>query len=266
MKSIQYKTSGENSVKDVDDKSRTVINVFSKTDVVDSDNDSIASSAYEKTLKEQGPLGKGLIYHLTDHIPSIKNSLVGKFSELSMKGDELVGVTVIPKTTWGNDILELYKAKVIAQHSIGFYAVQSEKDQTTGVNIIKEIKLQEGSSVLWGANEYTPNISAGKTLKNMSFKKSEEYFKNIQKRLDKLTKVLKDGHLSDETAEFLEKEIKQIQNSLQILFDTAFTTEPESKDSVEPEATTIKSEVKDEKVSNEVFKQLLLRTQKINNL
>jgi HK97 family phage prohead protease len=169
-KQLIYKSFGDeekSSVLDVDDKSRRVKNVFNKTGVKDSDNDVIEKTAFNNSISQRGPQGKNLIFHLADHMASLK-STIGKFSELYMEGDNLVGVTIIPKTTLGNDVLELYKTGVINQHSIGFNTVQKETmhqdDPEKRFNIIKEVKLWEGSSVVWGANEWTPSLSVVKSL------------------------------------------------------------------------------------------------------
>src|SRR5688572_27955242 len=145
----------DNSTLDVDGKSRRVKVVLNKTGVKDFDNDVIEKSAFDRTIKERGPQARNLIWHLTDHNPSLK-SAVGKFSELRMEGDDLIGITNIPNTSWGNDVLTFYKSGQINQHSIGF---NTKKDEAAKEHrIIKEVMLYEGSAVLWGANEFTPMV------------------------------------------------------------------------------------------------------------
>src|SRR5688572_22648490 len=93
---------------DVDDTSRRVKVALNKIGVKDNDNDIIEKGAFDKTIRERGPKGKNFIWHLTDHWASLKNA-VAKFSDLFMEGDYLVGVSTIPNTSWGNDVLEFYK-------------------------------------------------------------------------------------------------------------------------------------------------------------
>ncbi len=115
----------------------------------DYDNDVIDHGAYNKTMAERGPKGANLIWHLTDHNPSLK-SAIGKFSELYVEGDYLVGITDVPNTTWGNDVLEFYKSGHINQHSVGFRTIKAEaqqKGQAEEYNLIKEILLFEGGGV-----------------------------------------------------------------------------------------------------------------------
>lgn len=253
---IVYK-SVDNSIIDVDDKSRVVKNVLSRTEMVDSDNDIITKSAYNKTISEFGPQGANLIYHLIDHKHGLTTTL-GKFSELYMEGDQLVGVTKIDKTTLGNDTLEQYKAGTISQHSVGFDTIKQDKSNGNGPQIIREVKLYEGSAVLWGANDQTPNLSVGKSLKTMTMEQKQTFSETTFKRLDCFIKLFKNGKISDETGFMLEFQIKQIRDELDMIFKS-MSTPPDEK-SVEP------VDANDESIVEDIFKQLLLRNLKINNL
>lgn len=230
MKTFETKTI-DASVLDVDDKSRRVKIALNKTGVKDHDNDIIDAKAFDKTIRERGPVGKNLVWHLTDHRPSLKDA-VGKFKELFMEGEFLIGVTDIPNTTWGNDVLEFYKSGQINQHSIGFSTVKreviNEDDWKTRYCILKELTLFEGSAVLWGANEFTPTLTVGKSI-NPEERVSE--FKKIMDDLGSMHKMFKTGHLSDSTYELIEMKILQLTNKLQQLFEE--TTQPDEK-SVEP--------------------------------
>lgn len=171
------------STLDVDDKSRRVKVVLNKTGVKDFDRDIIDKSAFNKTISERGPGGKNLIWHLTDHTPSLK-SAVGKFSELGMKGDDLIGVTDISDTSWGNDVLTFYKSGQINQHSIGFRTIKrevmNEDNPAERYDILKEVMLYEGSAVLWGANEFTPTLSVGKSQDVVKCPKCGQVTKNME--------------------------------------------------------------------------------------
>lgn len=219
----------ENSTLDVDDSSRRVKVALNRVEVKDHDRDIIKASAFDKTIKERGPQGKGLIWHLTDHNPSLK-SAVGRFKELYVENNYLVGVTDIPNTTWGNDILELYKTGNINQHSIGFTNTK-EPIKEEGQSIITEVKLYEGSAVLWGANENTPTLSVGKSL--TAEERKTEFEKTIAE-LNKLSKLFKTGHLSDECFELLEIKISQLTQKLQ----TIYSTQP-AVEAVEPQGKSL---------------------------
>lgn len=217
---------------DVDDTSRRVKVALNKTGVQDHDRDIIEANAFDKTIRERGPNGKGLIWHLTDHRPSLKDA-VGKFKELFIENGYLVGITDIPNTSWGSDVMEFYKTGAINQHSIGFATVKREifndDDWDKRYCVIKEVTLYEGSAVLWGANEFTPTLSVGKSMtpeeKNSEFQKTMEDLKTFHK-------MFRSGHLTDETYELIEVKLLQLTNKLQQLFDE--TTQPALK-AVEPE-------------------------------
>lgn len=220
------------SVKDVDSEGRKVKVVISRMGNKDLDNDVIDSGAYTKTISERGPKGANLIWHLTDHSASMKNA-VGKFSELYTEGSDLVGITNIPNTTWGNDVLELYKTGNINQHSIGFRTIKQEPvnaGKADEYNLIKEIFLYEGSAVLWGANPMTPTLSVGKSL---SKEEANSEYEAIAKELSSLLKIMKDGKYTDETFELVELRINQNQERQKQLFEL-LTTEPVI-DTVQPE-------------------------------
>jgi HK97 family phage prohead protease len=197
------------SVKDVDSQSRKVKVAISQVGSKDYDNDVIDPGAYTKTLAERGPSGKNLIWHLTDHNPSLK-SAIGKFSELKMEGDYLVGITTIPNTSWGNDVLEFYKTGHINQHSIGFRTIQSEPVKGE-YNLIKEVMLYEGSAVLWGANPNTPTLEAGKSMTKAD---AESEIKRVNDEMTLISKSLKDGRYTDEGFELIEVRFKQLQERI----------------------------------------------------
>jgi HK97 family phage prohead protease len=163
-------------------------------------------------LNERGPKAKNQIWHLTDHNPSLK-SAVGKFSELFVEGDMLVGVTNIPNTTWGNDVLEFYKSGHITEHSIGFRTIKEETK--SDYNLIKEVMLYEGSAVLWGANPNTPTLSAGKSITK---EEANGELEQLNKDLELVTKTLRNGNLSDESFELVEMRLQMLNERIKNLF------------------------------------------------
>lgn len=231
MKTYEIKNI-DGGVLDVSTTTRRVKVALNRIGVKDSDNDIIEKGAFDVTIRERGPKGKNLIWHLTDHWASLKNA-IGKFSELFMEGDYLVGVTDIPKTTWGNDMMEFYGTGTINQHSIGYKTIKreimNEGDPVNQETILKEIFLYEGSAVLWGANEYTPTLSVGKSLSKEEV--ISEYAKTLEE-LGKLDKIFKSGHLSDQSYELIEVKASQLRSKLQQLFNEA--TQPAVK-AVEPD-------------------------------
>lgn len=221
-----------NPVLDIDDTSRRVKVAMNKVGIKDSDNDIIEKSAFNKTIKERGPSGSQLIWHLTDHTASLK-SAVGKPKEIGMEGDYLYFVTDIPDTTLGNDVLAFYKAGAINQHSIGFSTIKREvmndDDFVNRFTVIKEVKLYEGSAVLWGANDQTPTLSVGKSLTK---EQAQEGLDAMLKEYETLTGLFRKGTLSDDTFGLLEIKIAQLNQKIKSLFTQ--TTQP-VVETVEPD-------------------------------
>jgi hypothetical protein len=115
----------------------------------------------------------------------------------------LIAITPIVETETGEDIIKMYDAGLINQHSIGFSTINSNVDKN-GVRTITELKLYEGSAVLWAANPETPTLAV----------KSEVKKEQLATRLDKLLKAFKGGRFTDETFALMEIEIKRIQSEL----------------------------------------------------
>lgn len=219
-------------VADVDTTARRVKVAVSETGSKDLDNDVIDKNAYNATIKMRGPKGANLIWHLTDHMPSLKNA-VGKPSEISMQGNYLVFVTDIPKTSWGNDMMEHYKAGTINQHSIGFRTIKAEPVNAGTADeyrLIKEVLLYEGSAVLWGANPNTPTLSVGKSITK---EEREKDFSDTIKELSNFTSLFKNGHLSDQSFELIEMKVNQLTEKLQHLYQSS--TQPAGGPAVEPQ-------------------------------
>lgn len=221
MKHYQVKDiNGE--VGDMDMGSRKVKAVWAMCGNVDLDNDVIVPEAFTRTISARGPQGKNLIWSLVDHKSSMKYAL-GKPKELYVEGNALVAVTEIIETEMGEDMLKLYEANLINQHSIGFSTIKSEMNNETGVRTIKELMLYEGSAVLWAANPETPTLAMYKGME------AAEVQETLNGRLEKLLKAFKHGTFTDETFSLLEIEIKQIQTAISEL-----TTQPVAAATLDP--------------------------------
>jgi len=204
MSNIQLKDiSG--SVSDIDEQARTVKAVWAHFGNVDHDGDIIIPEAVVKTIRERGPLGSKSIWSLTDHNACLK-SAIGKPKELYVEGNNLIAITEIVDTEWGEDVIKMYQSGIIQSHSIGFSTIKADwQDNSQQVRIIKELKLYEGSAVLWPANDMTPTLGV---YKGAMTKES------ASERLTLLLKEIKTGSYSDSTFELLELQIKQIQSLL----------------------------------------------------
>jgi HK97 family phage prohead protease len=183
---------------DMADDSRTITVYYSAFGNVDSDGDVIVPGAFTKSIKENGPQGKNRIWHLFNHST---DKPVSKPKELAEDNFGLLSRIKMPNTTLGRDTYELYKDGHITEHSIGFQTIKSQAK--SGYNEIQEIKLFEGSSVLWGANSNTPTIMVKSEIKS-----------TLIDEIAKTIKSLRNGFYTDETFGLLELKLKQLQQYL----------------------------------------------------
>lgn len=189
-------------VKDLDEKQGIVTGYFASFGNIDSDNDMIIPGAFKKTLAENGPQSqKQRIVHLYQHDPYRP---VAKPSVLQEDSKGLYFESKLVDTNDGKDLMKLYSAGIITEHSIGFRTIKSTQQKE--YNEISEIKLWEGSSVTWGANEDTPVTG----IKSMTKE-------NAIKKLDLFYKAFKNGTFTDETFHLLDIAIKQIQGYIHSL-------------------------------------------------
>lgn len=196
----------------MDVTARRVKVAVSEVGSVDLDNEIIEAGAYTKTIAERGPGSANLIWHLTDHYPTLAKA-VGKPSEIGMEGNKLFYVTDIAATNWGNDVLEMYKSGLINQHSVGFSTVRDEKLDNQP-RLIKELKLYEASAVLWGANPNTPTMSVGKSG---VLTDPQQEFDSVFNELKSFEKAAR-GKFTDETCELFELRIKMLSERLKNIF------------------------------------------------
>ena len=234
------------NIMDVDSEQRRVKAVWARCGNIDLDNDIIVPEAFTKTLAERGPSGKNLIWSLVDHCADM-NNVIGKPEQIYVENDMLIAITPIVETEKGEDIIKMYEAGLINQHSIGFSTMKSNVDKE-GVRTITELKLYEGSAVLWGANPETPTLG----FKGEMVTKDKK--QELSNRLEKLIKSFKGGKFTDEMFSLIEIEIKRIQSELLEIEVIKEITQPEV--SVEP--------IVEEKEENN--EQVLKAINQFNNL
>ncbi len=192
MKGLQTK-SISGGLKDLDIKKRIVTGYLSETDTEDKVKDIIVSGAYTKTLSER----KNDIFFLNQHNWEQPH---GKFSVLEedSKGLYFESQPLID-TTYSSDLLKLYDAGIVKEHSIGYQVVNSTRD-SKGVRNITELKLYEGSNVTLGAHPNTPFMG----MKNLTEKE-------VNNEIKLILKAFRNGTFTDETFMLLEVALKQLQ-------------------------------------------------------
>ncbi len=200
MKSLLSFKSNINSLKDVDTQKRVVTGYLSAFDNKDHDNDIIVKGAYSKSISER----KKDIFFLNQHNWKQPH---GKFAVLQedSKGLYFESEPLID-TTYSSDLLKLYDAGIVNEHSVGFNVIKSDMDKKSGVRIIKEIKLYEGSNVTLGANSETP-FTGFKSLT----------LKDINDKSQLIYKANRNGDFTDETFVLLEFALKELQSEAYIL-------------------------------------------------
>lgn len=193
MVNLDYK-SVFGTIKDVDTKKRVVTGYLSSFNNKDYDNDIILKGAYKKSISER----KEQIFFLNQHDwkqPHGKfNVLIEDEKGLYFESEPLID------TSYSSDALKLYEAGIVKEHSVGFQTVKAEYDKKSDANIIKEIKLYEGSNVTLGANSNTPFTG----FKNLSIEEVNDEYKTI-------LKAFRNGTFTDETFGLLEVALKQLQ-------------------------------------------------------
>jgi HK97 family phage prohead protease len=118
-------------VKDIDSKKRIVTGYLSNFGNKDYDNDIIEKGAFKKSITER----KDQIYFLNQHNWSQPH---GKFNVLieDSKGLYFESEPLID-TTFSSDVLKMYEAGIMKEHSIGFSTVKSDYYKKRGVRTIK---------------------------------------------------------------------------------------------------------------------------------
>lgn len=222
-------------VMDVDTSKNMVSGILNTYNYIDSDIDMLIMGCCAKSISDRGvnSNAKAKIQHLRDHKLTTDN-IIGKFTvleETTYEGRDVLAFTskIIDRST-----LLLYQEKIINQHSIGFkyediefaYRDSDDNDErkkfdeykSRAINpdvaddygyffIIKEIKLYEGSSVVFGANSETEVTG----IKSKDPQTQQTY---LLAQLELLTKNFRNGQFSDEHFKLIELQIKQIEQAI----------------------------------------------------
>jgi len=200
-------------IKDVDKSKGIVTGYFSVFGNVDSDGDMIMKGSFDRTIKNNGQR----IKHLWQH--DVRYPL-SKPSTLKEDSYGLYFESTISKTSYGKDVLQLYADGVVDEHSIGFRTVQQQAK--SDYNEITEIKLWEGSTVTFGANEMAKYTG----MKGMSAE-------DIITKMDAVYKSLKTGTFeNEEIFEQLDIYFNQLKQHLSEITQPAAIAPDPNKDDI----------------------------------
>lgn len=187
----------KNAITDIDAEKGVIKGYFSIFGNVDSDEDIIMPGAYTKTLNEN----YRRIKHLYQHDPF--KPLSGTNNDRLKVFQDNIGLgyeSTITPTSWGKDMILLHQDRVIDENSVGFKTVRSV--DRSGYREIQEVKLFEGSSVTWGANEMAMSKSMDK--------------ESICKKMNNVMKAIRNGkYENEELFDLLDIYFKQLQTQLE---------------------------------------------------
>ena len=195
---IIYKSSPIGELQDIDDKTGIVKGYGSIFGNIDSDGDIITKGAYTKTISENGKRIKYLYQHQMD-------KPIGKMNNLYEDEKGLMFEAVIPKTTLGKDVLELMKAGVITENSVGIMPIQKEGCSDGMENCYRkltEVKLYEISAVTIAANNQAMILDV-----KGNFDKEK-----VLCRYDNLVKLIRKGSISDNLGYAIEAELIKLKS------------------------------------------------------
>lgn len=204
-----YKSSMNATIKDVDENNGIVTGYYAAFGNIDHHFDKILKGAFKRSIKNNGPKGSNQIMHLLQHDARIP---LGKPTVLKEDDTGLYFETKFADTTAAKDALALYDAGVYNEHSIGYRVMKWKRVDDANGNFdhyeLHELKLFEGSTVTWGANDQTPFTGFKEFIGGVSTK--EDAYALLDKRVDNVMKGLKIGSLSDETLQTLEIQLRQL--------------------------------------------------------
>lgn len=189
---------GQVLIKDIDTSEGRIQGYFAVFGNIDSDGDMIMPGAFKKSLQES----IGRVKHLLQHDPSKPLSSTKSGLKILEDSTGLYFDSTITKTSWGKDTLLLYMDGVIDEHSIGYEVIKNHK--AASYNELHQLKLWEGSTVTWGANEQA--LATG--IKSMSKEQMID-------RSSLIAKALRNGkYENDEVFDLLDIYLKQLQTSI----------------------------------------------------
>lgn len=189
---------GQVLIKDIDTSEGRIQGYFAVFGNVDSDGDMIMPGAFKRSLSNN----MARVKHLLQHDPS--KPLSSAKSGLKIREDStgLYFDSTITKTSWGKDTLLLYMDGVVDEHSIGYEVLKDQK--ASSYKELHELKLWEGSTVTWGANEQA--LATG--IKSMTKEQMID-------RSSVIAKALRNGkYENEEVFDLLDIYLKQLQTSI----------------------------------------------------
>jgi HK97 family phage prohead protease len=219
--------SGIHIVKDIDTVKKSVVFAFSKLNDYDSDEDYTEKTAFDKTMKESGPDGANRIRHVWNH--DRKEMPIGKPMRMWRDNEYAYTESKMLDNQKALDAWDAYMNEAINEHSYW------GKSYNTGVNpkggkVIKEVKLYEVSTVLWGAQEKAKLVELIK-----SGDKPESW---LLDQIAGLQSYVKKSNASDDFLEVLEIELEKAMDILNSLEKSGRDITPEKTEPIKEMSLT----------------------------
>lgn len=184
-------------VKDIDSKSGTFVQAYTRYNVKDSDNDYGRKGMFTKTWRENAPR----IRHLLNHDVSRPIGNPQKFWDDS---DYAYMESKIGDHNDGQDFIKMVESGLIKEASYGYTVIKANKLKD-GSQELLEVKLWEVSSLTgWGANEYTPVISLQKGMTDDSVSEFLDRYFNMKS-------FVRNSSATDQAIQQIELEIKAME-------------------------------------------------------
>lgn len=184
-------------IQDVDQKQGIITGLFAHFDSKDKQGDIIQKNAFKKTILENGPSGTNEIAHLLDHKGDKAVAMIQVLEE-SQEHKGLYYESKIGTHDLGQDFVKMVDSGLIKFHSIGYSVINESFDKSSGANILRELKLYEGSSLQFiAANHNTP------VLGMKSFVEVMDYFHLLEK-------FIRTSDATDETLITLELKLQSL--------------------------------------------------------
>lgn len=190
--------SGINIIKEINSQKKTVVFAFSKLNDYDSDDDYTEKTAFDKTMRESGPDGSNRIRHVWNH--DRKELPIGKPMRMWRDNEYAYTESKMLDNQKAMDAWDAYVNEAINEHSYWGKAYNTGVNQKGG-KIIKEVKLLEVSTVLWGAQEKAKLVEMIK-----GGDKPEPWF---IEHIKGLQSYVKKSNASDDFLETLEIELEK---------------------------------------------------------
>lgn len=195
-------TSSPSMITDADPEKKTFTGYAAIFGNKDLDDDITMPGAFAKSIAENGPNGTNSILVLNQHMPwqvlckpkVLQEDAKGLYYEAE----------VTSGATFAEDAVKLIASGLVEENSYGFQTVKSaiqqpSDDWETWYRELYEVNLFEISPVTWGANPMA---------RMQGMKSRDKDFLKIREA--KLLKALREPNMRDETYEWLELQIKQI--------------------------------------------------------